>query len=381
MNDSAHTGRAGRYTLIVIAALLVVVLIGFLWMVVLAPRAMDFAGGAHVALTEYHAQDPTGVPAELKSASRVEQGKYLARAADCEACHTADGGAPFAGGRAFVLPIGTLYSTNITPDKETGIGGYSDADFLNAVHEGIGRNHDQLYPAMPFASYTYMTDADALAIKAYLFSLQPVHAPAPREHDELPVQPTLRSWAVWSMFFNPDQRFEPRSARDPQWNRGAYLVEAMAHCGECHTPRNLLQALNQPRKIRGRGASRLARLQHHLGPQERHRRLERSRSGALSVDGTCGRPGHRDGAHGRGRGQQPSLSDSGRHHGDGVLCALGVRDCDIRSARAQVQVPHPRRYAEGVAANIDSRGRRCMPARARAATIGPGSVRCFRMQR
>ena len=117
-----------------------VVLIGFLWMVVLAPRAMDFAGGARVALTEYRAQDPTGVPAELKSASRVEQGKYLARAADCEACHTADGGAPFAGGRAFVLPFGTLYSTNITPDRDTGIGGYSDADFLNAVHEGIGRN-------------------------------------------------------------------------------------------------------------------------------------------------------------------------------------------------------------------------------------------------
>ncbi|HEY4971370.1 MAG TPA: hypothetical protein VII35_15830, partial [Steroidobacteraceae bacterium] len=136
MNDSAHSSRAGRYALIVIASLLVVVLIGFLWMVVLAPRAMDFAGGAHVALTEYRAQDPTGVPAELKSASRVEQGKYLARAADCEACHTADGGAPFAGGRAFVLPFGTLYSTNITPDRDTGIGGYSDADFLNAVHEG-----------------------------------------------------------------------------------------------------------------------------------------------------------------------------------------------------------------------------------------------------
>src|SRR5580704_15687088 len=122
MNDSAHSGRAGRYILIGIAAIFAVVLIGFLWMVVLAPHPMDFAGGPHAALSEYHGEDPTGVPAELKGASLIERGQYLARAADCAACHTADGGEPFAGGRAFVLPFGTLYSTNITPDKETGIG-------------------------------------------------------------------------------------------------------------------------------------------------------------------------------------------------------------------------------------------------------------------
>ncbi len=250
MNDSSKPSRARRYTLLGIAAIVVVVLIGVVWMVVLAPRATDFAGGAQVALSDYHGADPTGVPAELKSASLIERGEYLARAADCAACHTADGGAPFAGGRALVLPFGTLYSTNITPDKETGIGGYSDADFLNAVHKGIGRGNTRLYPAMPFASYTYMTDADAGAIKAYLFSLKPVHAPAPASTLKFPFnQRSLM--AVWALLFNPDKRFEPRSARDAQWNRGAYLVEAMAHCGECHTPRNLLQALNQRKKFAG----------------------------------------------------------------------------------------------------------------------------------
>jgi mono/diheme cytochrome c family protein len=114
----------------------------------------------------------------LKSASLIAKGEYLARAADCMVCHTAKGGAPFAGGRAFVLPFGTIYSTNITRDEETGIGKYTDHGFLKAVHEGVGRGGMRLYPAMPFASYSMMSDEDAVAIKAYLFSLQPIHAPA-----------------------------------------------------------------------------------------------------------------------------------------------------------------------------------------------------------
>jgi len=355
MNDSAPTGRAGRYTLIVIASLLVVVLIGFLWMVLLAPRAMDFAGGARVALTDYRAQDPTGVPAELKGASRAEQGKYLARAADCEACHTADGGAPFAGGRAFVLPIGTLYSTNITPDRDTGIGGYSDADFLNAVHEGIGRNHTQLYPAMPFASYTYMTDADALAIKEYLFSLQPVHAPAPQNSMSFPFnQRALLT--VWSMFFNPDRRFEPRSARDPQWNRGAYLVEAMAHCGECHTPRNLLQALNNREKFAGTVQAGWRAYNITSDP--------RSGIGAWSEADLAHylSMGHADG---RGTATGPmgeAVDNSLRYLTQGDISAIvsyvrsvtGIAASDLPEPKAS---PAPASYAQGVAANIDPRGR------------------------
>jgi mono/diheme cytochrome c family protein len=218
--------------------------------IVLGPRPTGFAGGKTVSLGAYQAQDPTGAPAELKSASLVERGEYLTRAADCAVCHTAKDGTAFAGGLAFVLPFGTIYSTNITPDAETGIGSYTDADFLNAVHKGIGRGNTKLYPAMPYTSYTYMSDADALAIKAYLFTLKPVHAPSLKNTLAFPFnQRGLMS--VWSVLFNPDKRFEPHADRSAEWNRGAYLAEAMAHCGECHTPRNLFFALNNRQKFGG----------------------------------------------------------------------------------------------------------------------------------
>jgi mono/diheme cytochrome c family protein len=218
--------------------------------IVFGPHPLDFAGSKTVTLAAYHEQDPTGAAAELKSASLIERGEYLTRAADCVACHTAKDGEPFAGGRAFVLPFGTLYSTNITPDPETGIGNYSDANFLDAVHKGVGRNNTKLYPAMPYASYTYMSDADALAIKAYLFSLKPLHAPAPKNTLAFPFnQRGLMS--IWSALFNPDKRFEPHVDRSAEWNRGAYLAEAMGHCGECHTPRNLFFALNNREKFAG----------------------------------------------------------------------------------------------------------------------------------
>ena len=209
-----------------------------------------FAEGKRVALADYHDKDPTGVPDELKSASLVERGEYLTNAADCRVCHTVEGGTPFAGGRAFVLPFGTIYSTNITPDAETGIGSYSDAEFLNAVHKGIRRDSAALYPAMPYASYTYMADADALAIKAYLATLQPVHAPALQNTLTFPLN-QRGLMRIWSAMFNPDVRYRPNLDRDPEWNRGAYLTEAMGHCGECHTPRNLAFALNNRRKFAG----------------------------------------------------------------------------------------------------------------------------------
>ena len=166
------------------------------------------------------------------------------------ACHTTQDGKEYGGGLGFKLPFGTLYSTNITPDKETGIGNYSDQDFLNAVHRGIREDGARLYPAMPFASYTYMTDADALAIKAYLFSLPPVHAPDPENTLTFPFN---QRWAMsfWSVLFNPDTRFEPDTSKSPEWNRGAYLAEALAHCGECHTPRNLAFALDNRQKFAG----------------------------------------------------------------------------------------------------------------------------------
>jgi mono/diheme cytochrome c family protein len=219
-----------------------------LW--VFGPDAFDFAGGKRVELAKYSDADPTGVPSELKNASLIQRGEYLARAADCQGCHTAPSGLPYAGGLAISTPFGTLYSTNITPDKATGIGDYSDAEFLGAVHEGIRRDGVRLYPAMPYPSYTYMTDADAIAIKAFLLSLQPVHAPAREDRLSFPFNQRYLM-RVWSLLFNANKRYEPNVDRSPLWNRGAYLAEAMAHCGDCHTPRGIFEALNNRQKFAG----------------------------------------------------------------------------------------------------------------------------------
>jgi mono/diheme cytochrome c family protein len=241
---------SARMRVLVIAAAVIVVVgaIAFWWLV-LGPGPTDFAGSS-VALADYHAGDPTGVPASLAHESLVVRGAYLARAADCAACHTAKGGTPYAGGLAINLPFGTIYSPNITADKETGIGSWSDADFINAVRRGVDDEGERLYPAMPYASYGAMTDADVLAIKAYLFSLPP----ARQENRETTFSfPFNQRWVMglWDAFFSPDKRFRPNPDRSLQWNRGAYLAEALAHCGECHTPRNLAFALDNRRKYGG----------------------------------------------------------------------------------------------------------------------------------
>lgn len=245
--------RLSRVVLVIVVIVIVAAAGVFVW-IVAGPGPMDFAGGTKVALADYHGPDPSGAPTSLAHASLVQRGEYLARAADCTVCHTAKGGREFTGGFAFTLPFGTIYSTNITPDKDTGIGNYSDADFLNAVHRGIRRDGAPLYPAMSFASYTYMTDADALAIKAYLFSLSPVHAPHRTNRLAFPFN---QRWlvGVWSVFFNADTRFKPNTAMSPAWNRGAYLSEALAHCGECHTPLTLAYSVDNRRKFAGAAAA------------------------------------------------------------------------------------------------------------------------------
>ena len=233
--------------LIVVGGLVGLGVVG--WMV-LQPGPYGFAKGTKVALADYKGPSPTGLPAELAKADAATRGEYIARMADCEACHTAKGGAPFAGGRAFVLPFGTIYTPNITPDAETGIGTWTDAQFLNAVHRGIAPDGSRYYPAFPYPSYTLLTDEDTLAIKSYLFSLAPVkQANKPNTFGF----PYNQRWlmAIWATLFNPDTRFQPVDGQSPEWNRGAYLVEAAGHCGECHTPRNLMQALDQRHKFGG----------------------------------------------------------------------------------------------------------------------------------
>ena len=217
------------------------------WM--LPPRALGFAGRG-VALAAYRGPDPTGAAPELRDADIVARGRYLAQVADCQVCHTAPGGAPYAGGLAFKTPFGTIYSPNITGDAATGIGGWSDAEFLRAVHKGVGKHGEQLYPAFPFEAYTLMADEDVLAIKAYLLSLPKVRAQAPPNALRFPFNRRELVW-FWATAYSPNQRFRPRPNRSPEWNRGAYLVEGLAHCGDCHTPRNLAQALDNRRKFAG----------------------------------------------------------------------------------------------------------------------------------
>jgi mono/diheme cytochrome c family protein len=240
---------AGRRYLLGAVVIAMIVAAGVAWFL-RGPGPLAFAGGSSVALADFKGADPTGVPASLAKGDIVKRGEYLARAADCMVCHTTRGGKEYAGGLAFKLPFGELYSTNITADKETGIGNYSDRDFLNAVQHGKRRDGEPLYPAMPFTSYTYLTAADTLAIKAYLFSLAPVHAVAPANTLAFPFN---QRWGMlfWTVLFNRDSRFEPNAQQSAEWNRGAYLAEALAHCGECHTPRNLAFALDNRKKFAG----------------------------------------------------------------------------------------------------------------------------------
>jgi mono/diheme cytochrome c family protein len=222
---------------------------GVLAWVIRQPGPMAFAEGQRVTLAAYDGK-PTGVPADFQDTDPLAKGRYLAVAADCEACHTAEHGTPFAGGRPFETEFGTIYAPNITPDAETGIGSWSDAEFVRAMHEGVSKDGTRLYPAFPYASYTYLTDEDVLAIKAYLFSLPAVKHTGPETDLRWPYN---QRWlmAIWGQLYNPQQRFEPVADQSQEWNRGAYLAEALGHCGECHTPRTALQALDNRRKFTG----------------------------------------------------------------------------------------------------------------------------------
>ncbi|HET6234246.1 MAG TPA: cytochrome c [Acetobacteraceae bacterium] len=197
------------------------------------------------------AQEPvTASATQPTGAALVARGDYLTKAADCAACHTVPGGQPFAGGLAFRLPFGTIYSPNITPDPDTGIGSWSDAAFVRALHRGIGRNGKNLYPAFPYTAYALLSTDDALAIRAYLAMLPPVHAVTPANDLSFPFDQRYLMRA-WNLLFLPTHPMQPDPSKDEAWNRGAYLVEALGHCGECHTPRNFMMGLDQGRKFAG----------------------------------------------------------------------------------------------------------------------------------
>jgi mono/diheme cytochrome c family protein len=196
---------------------------------------MLLAGVGLVTSVTAHAQ---GIDAQ--KFNQIEKGRYLATVSDCTACHTLPGsGHEFAGGRAIETPFGTLLGPNITPDPVTGIGAWTDDEFVNALTKGTGRNGSHLYPAMPYTYYTKLSRDDALAIRAYLDTMPAVQNQV--KADQLPFPFSIRAaMTVWdAMFFKPGA-FEPAAGKSDEWNRGAYLVEGPAHCGMCHTPKNFL---------------------------------------------------------------------------------------------------------------------------------------------
>ena len=201
--------------------------------------------GAALALTLLTAASPAAADEDASG-----RGEYLVRAGGCFSCRTAAGGQPLAGGRALATPFGTFYSPNITPDPDTGIGRWTDAQFLRALREGVRPDGANYFPVFPYQSFTGITDSDALAIKAYLFSVSPVRQDN-RPHDvAFPF-----SWRAlqtgWKLLFFTPGPFQPAPQRSAAYNRGAYLATALAHCGECHTPRNILGAMRSSLRFAG----------------------------------------------------------------------------------------------------------------------------------
>jgi alcohol dehydrogenase (quinone), cytochrome c subunit len=195
--------------------------------------ALAFAALA-LALTPSHAAFAAATDADM-----VQRGAYLAAAGDCAACHTAPHGKPFAGGLPMTTPLGHIYTTNITPDPETGIGGYTEEDFARALREGVAKDGHNLYPAMPYPSYVKVRDEDVAALYAYfMHGVQPVKQ-ANREAD-IPWPMNMR-WPlkIWNVFFLDKGVYQDKPGKDVAWNRGAYLVQGLGHCGSCHTPRSV----------------------------------------------------------------------------------------------------------------------------------------------
>lgn len=182
------------------------------------------------------------LPAAAKAAADdrpAGKGQYLATAGDCVACHTTAGGRPFAGGLKMSTPVGAIYSTNITPDKDTGIGAYSYEDFAKAVREGVAQDGHHLYPAMPYTSFSKINDEDMRALYDFFMHQVPAVKQANRDSD-IPWPLNMR-WplAAWNWVFHDSDPYQPDNGQSAEWNRGAYLVQGLEHCGTCHTPRGI----------------------------------------------------------------------------------------------------------------------------------------------
>jgi mono/diheme cytochrome c family protein len=190
--------------------------------------------------------------AQAADEERIERGRYLLHAGGCITCHTVDNAEPedfLAGGRALETPFGTFYSPNITPDPDTGIGHWTDAEFIAAFRHGRAPDGKRYYPAFPYSAYTGITDSDLLDLKAYLFSLEPVDHPTPQH--ELSWFAFRVGMIFWNWLNFEPEVFQPDPQQSEQWNRGAYLVRHLGHCGECHTPRTWTGGLDRDDYLAG----------------------------------------------------------------------------------------------------------------------------------
>ena len=219
----------------------------------LSAAAIAMAGGCawvYASTPAYPTDSAQARRADAQDFTAVQRGRYLTAAADCEACHTAPGGQPFAGGRAIETPFGSILAANITPDPQTGIGAWSDAEFDAALRLGRGRDHGFLYPAMPYVYYTKLTKEDTAAIRAYLATVAPARNKVVSNRLPFPFNVRLGMAAWDALFFNPGV-FVSDSHKSAQWNRGAYLVQGPGHCGACHTPKNPLGGDRVGQSLRG----------------------------------------------------------------------------------------------------------------------------------
>jgi mono/diheme cytochrome c family protein len=192
----------------------------------------------------------TSAGAQERRDDIVARGEYLARAGDCIACHTAPEGRIFAGGRAMLTPFGTLYTSNITPDPDTGIGKWTADDFYKTMHSGRFPDGGLIYPAMPFASYTKVTRADSDAIFAYLKSIPAVNQ-KDRPHELRFPYDNRQLILGWRTLYFREGEYKPDPTKSAEWNRGAYLVEGLGHCGMCHSPINALGGTSQSDAFKG----------------------------------------------------------------------------------------------------------------------------------
>lgn len=295
-------------------------------------------------------------PASSFAADAVKAGAALAAIGNCVTCHTRDGGAPFVGGRAIDTPFGRIHTTNITPDPETGIGRWSEAAFVRAVRAGVSRDGRHLYPAFPYDHMAKMSEGDIRSVYAFLMTRRAMVSPAAANDLAFPF--SMRSLvAGWKLFFLERAGFTPDAGKTAEWNRGAYLVEGLAHCGSCHTPRNALGAEDKSRAYAG------AEVQGWTAP-------------ALGVTSTAAVPWTAERlAEYLGKGRSPQHGAAAGPMADVIRNLAAVPDSDIKAMATYVAslagAPSKERQDQGSRAIARARGEG--PVTRSAAATAPGA--------